>query len=112
MASRPVPTIPRASEKVAMPEGSSSAAPVVTPGPRADPEAPEQPGLCHYRHPCRWLSEVQKVYTSQSSGDGGRSGGTRFFTAGMARKKAITARRSSSSQLLAWSQIIPCQWSW
>src|SRR5437764_208401 len=42
--------------------------------------------LHDYRQPAVWLSEVQNVYTSQSSAAGGRSGGIFFVTGGSVRR--------------------------
>lgn len=38
------------------------------------------------RHPATWLSEIQNVYTSQSSAAGARSAGTLLLTGGVARR--------------------------
>ena len=62
------------------------------------------------RHPGTVLFATQKVYTGQSSDAGGRAAGTCRATKGSIRRYATSARMSSSSQLDAWSQIMPCQW--
>src|SRR5262249_17836824 len=68
---------------------------------RVPPRPHPQPGVV--------LGSTQNVYTAQSSDAGGRGSGVAFRRGGSARRKAIIARTSSSSQLEAWSQIIACQ---